>query len=121
MVSAQQIAKAIGEARRAWALTQKQLAQRAGVEEREVRTAEKSGQVDASTLGLLAKALGGSLSDLLDGRPFWQAPAVAFKSTPGEVDPVQVWSGLVRVAGAAHEHDSLCRFMGLPSLWEEHK
>lgn len=117
--SAKQIATSLSTARKAWNLTQQQLAQRAGVLPTEVRTAERTGRVEASTLASLVGAMGGALDDLFSGATFWAAPAIALKSASHEADPATLMQGLVQVSTAARDYHALSRFLGLPDWWAQ--
>lgn len=117
MVGPRDIARSLSAARKAWLLSHHQLAVRANIPERDVRVAERSARVDASALAALAGALGGSLDDLLSGREFWAAPAIALKSVSNVIDPADVQSGISRVAPAAREVSALAAHLALPDLW----
>jgi Zn-dependent peptidase ImmA (M78 family)/transcriptional regulator with XRE-family HTH domain len=119
MVSAQHISRNLVSARAAWGLSQKQLAHRAGVSEVEVKTSERSGRVELSTLAALAGAMGGTLDDLLAGRRFWVAPGIALKSASEVTDPAMLAHGLSRASAAARDYHALASFLELPELWME--
>jgi Zn-dependent peptidase ImmA (M78 family) len=119
MISASRIAQSLASARAAWGLSQRQLAFRAGISEAEVRTAERSGRAELSTLMSLASALGGTLDDLLAGHRFWVAPALALKSASGLADPAVLIQGLSRASAAARDYQALASLLELPELWKE--
>jgi len=68
-------------------------------------------------LAALASALGGSLDDLLQGRDFWAAPAIALKSISNVIDVADVQGGISRVAPVARDFAALATHMELPDLW----
>nr|WP_274622286.1 ImmA/IrrE family metallo-endopeptidase [Myxococcus fulvus] len=117
--SAKQIATRLATARKAWDLTQQQLAQRAGVPHSEVRIAERTGRVEVSTLVSLVGTLGGVLDDLFSGATFWEAPAIALKSASHEEDPATLMQGLAKVSTAARDYHALSRFLELPDWWAQ--
>lgn len=68
-------------------------------------------------LATLARTLGGTLDDLLSGRRFWEAPAIALKSASAEADPASLMKGLVLVSTTARDYLALASFLELPDLW----
>jgi Zn-dependent peptidase ImmA (M78 family) len=97
-------------------LTPQHLARLARLEPAEVEEAEKTGEVSLQVLVGLSTALGGSLDDLLEGRKFWQAPALALKTT-SEVERAELTRGLSRVVSAIRDHRELAKLLGKPDLW----
>lgn len=76
-----QIGLTLRRARKAWALSEADLAQRASVSAEALRVAERSGRASLTELASLAGALGGSIDDLLAGREFWKATSIALKTS----------------------------------------
>lgn len=113
MVTAQQIAELLHAACAAWSLDEASLAARARLDGPTVRVALR-GEADVSDLDAVARALGGTLDDLLANRRFWEAPAVAFKNAPEAFERPLVRSALLRVAGAARDREALSAILSLP-------
>lgn len=99
-------------AREAWGLRRDELAALAEIELAELDAAER-GEADTSVLASLVEALGGRLDDLLAERRFWEAPAVAFKSAPQDVDRGAVRAGLLRLSLVAKDHRDVEQLLGV--------
>lgn len=97
--------KDLTEAREAWAVEVDDLAAQCELEPEVVRAAEE-GSGDVATFASLADALGGTFDDLVAQRRFWEAPTIAFRSTPRPLDRALVKAILVRLARAAAAHRS---------------
>jgi hypothetical protein len=89
------------------------------VAEVQLRTAERSGRADAGVLSRLAQALGGSFDDLLSGRQFWAAPALAFKSASAFFEPSILRARIAALAAAANTYQGLATFLDIPDLWRQ--
>lgn len=113
MVPAQEIGALLREACAGWSLDEASVAARAGIPVDAVQAALR-GDADTSDLQAVARALGGTLDDLLAGRRFWQAPAVAFKSAPSTFELELVRAALLRTSSAARERASLTELLELP-------
>lgn len=113
MITAQQIAELLHAACAAWSLDEASLAARARLDGPTVRVALR-GEADVSDLDAVARALGGTLDDLLANRRFWEAPAVAFKNAPEAFERPLVRAALLRVAGAARDREALSEILSLP-------
>ncbi len=111
MVTAEEIRELLQEARDAWSFSDGDLAARAELDLEDLRAALQ-GAGDASDLGAVVGALGGTLDDLLARRPFWRAPAVAFKSAPTNVEAPLVRTALLRVSVAARDLEGLRELLG---------
>jgi Zn-dependent peptidase ImmA (M78 family) len=113
MVTAEEIAALFGEARAAWSIDDASLAARAGLDQ-DALPAVLRGEADLSDLAAVARALGGSLDDVIHRRRFWEAPAVAFKSAPSTVELPLVRAALLRVSAAARDRAMLADVLALP-------
>ncbi len=114
MTTAQQIGALIGEATAAWSLDEATLAARAQLDLDAVREVLR-GEADVSDLSAVARALGGTLDDVLAGRRFWEAPTVAFKNAPGAFELPLVRAALLRVSAAARDRAALVELLDLPA------
>jgi Zn-dependent peptidase ImmA (M78 family) len=113
MIKAQEIAALLNEARAAWSLDDATLAAKAHLDLKTTRAALR-GKADVSDLAALARALGGTLDDLLARRPFWKAPSIAFKSAPSTFEMPLVRAALLRVSSAARDRAALAEILALP-------
>lgn len=113
MVTAHQIAELLQAACAAWSLDEATLAVRAQLDGPTVCAALR-GEAEISDLDAVARALGGTLDDLLANRRFWEAPAVAFKNAPEGFERPLVRAALLRVASAARDRAALTEILSLP-------
>lgn len=113
MVTAEQIAAFFTEACAAWSMDEASVAARAHLDQDAARAA-LAGDADASDIAAIARALGGTLDDVLAGRRFWEAPAVAFKNAPADFELPLVRAALLRLSGAARERAALTELLALP-------
>jgi Zn-dependent peptidase ImmA (M78 family) len=113
MVTAEQIASLLEQARAAWSFDEAELAARADLDGSSVHAA-LLGDADAADLAAVARALGGTLDDLLGGRRFWEAPAVAYKNAPSAFELPLVRAALLRVSAAARDRAALVQHLALP-------
>lgn len=111
MVTAGEIRDFLQAARAPWSFSDAELAARAELDVEDLRAA-LDGDADLSDLGAVARALGGTLDDVLARRPFWRAPAVAFKSAPSKVEAPLVRLALLRLAVAARDLEGLRELLG---------
>jgi len=117
MIEPQQIGPLLRRARRAWGLSEADLAQRASVPEVTLRVAERSGRATLTELASLAGALGGSLDDLLAGREFWSATSIALKTSAASFELAVVRARVIALANAANCERALAKFLALPTQW----
>jgi hypothetical protein len=113
MVTAEEIAALLKEAREAWSIDDASLAARAQLDPIALPAALR-GEADLSDLAALVRALGGTLDDLLAGRRFWEAPAVAFKSAPSTFELPLVRTALLRISSVARDRAMLTEILALP-------
>lgn len=113
MGTAEQIAAYFTEACAAWSLDEASVAARAHLDLDTARSA-LAGDADASDLAAIARSLGGTLDDVLVGRRFWEAPAVAFKNAPASFELPLLRATLLRLSSAARERDALNELLALP-------
>lgn len=114
VMTAPPIGNLLTEARAAWSLDETDLAARAALDLESVRAALR-GEADVSDLADVARALGGSMDDLLAGARFWEAPAVAFKSAAGRFELPLVRASLLRLSAAARDRAALAALLDLPA------
>jgi hypothetical protein len=112
MVSAGEIEALFAEARAAWSLEVGDVAARAGLDLDATECALR-GEADASDLDPVARALGGSLDDLLDGRRFWAAPAVALETAPATMELPVVRAAVLRISTAMRDRIWLGSLLGI--------
>ena len=110
-----EIAELLEQARADWSLDERAIAERAGLDLEDARAALR-GEADVSDLADVARALGGTLEDVLAGRRFWEAPAVAFSSAPVESDRHVVRETILRLSVAARDRASLAALLELPGV-----
>jgi hypothetical protein len=115
MVTAGEIAAFLEEARAAWSIDEASLAARARLDP-SAMPAVLRGEADLSDLAAVARALGGTLDDLLTRRRFWEAPAVAFKSAPSTFELPLVRAALLRISSVARDRAVLADLLALPEL-----
>ena len=113
MVTAGEIAAFLEEARAAWSIDEPSLAARARLDP-SAMPAVLRGEAGLSNLAAVARALGGTLDDLLARRRFWEAPAVAFKSAPSTFELPLVRAALLRVSSVARDRAMLADLLALP-------
>lgn len=117
MIEPEKIGPLLQRARQAWGLSTSELAARACLSEVRIKVAEKSGRVSLTELASLATALGGSIDDLLAGRTFWNATAIALKTSEAAFELAIVRSRLIALSNAANIERALASFLELPSQW----
>ncbi|MBI4705069.1 MAG: ImmA/IrrE family metallo-endopeptidase [Deltaproteobacteria bacterium] len=113
MIGDDEIGPLLAQARAAWALDEHELARRAGTSVETLRSAER-GDAELSDLAAISAALGGSVDDLLRGRHFWEAPAVAFRSASAQLEVALLRAPVLRLARAAADRDVLALLLDLP-------
>ena len=118
MRSPEEIGNDLKAAREAWGLSQEALAEQVDIPAGDVSAAE-AGQATISELDDLARALGGSLDELMQGNRFWEAPAVAFRNFPDMADRSQVRAALARVSLAVRTRAWLTRLIDQPDPWPQ--
>lgn len=94
------VGQSLARAREAWEISVSDLADQCELSPSDVEAAER-GEGDVGTLGALAAGLGGSLDDLFAGRPFWEAPTIAFRAPRARLDRAAVRATLLRLSLAA--------------------
>lgn len=107
----EQIGRLLTEASAAWSLDAPALDERAELDPGTAR-AVLEGRGDVGEIAAVAKALGGTLDDLLAARRFWEAPAAAFKNAANLKEPDAIRASLLRVAAAARDAIGLSSQLG---------
>lgn len=118
MTDPAQIGALLTQARDAWQLTDDEVSERAGLPIETLREA-LAGSATVSDLALIASALGGSFDDLVRGRSFWLAPAVAFRGAPHAAQVPTVRRAILSLSHTARVRAQLGDLLELPKA--EHK
>ena len=113
-MTAYPIGDLLAEARAAWSIDEADLAARAALDVETVRAALR-GEADASDIADVARALGGTLDDVLAGTRFWEAPAVAFKTAAARFELPLVRASVLRVSATARDRAALAAMLDLPA------
>lgn len=118
MIATDEIGRLLRSAREAWAFSPNELAQRADVPVRTIRDAERNGRLSLTDLEAITAALGGSIDDVIGGRPFWTASSIALKKSEARFELAVVRSRLIGLTAAANTHRALGLLLAIPDQWE---